>query len=90
MSTRPLKGVLGVPADALIGKTIFELGVPESLTSIWELTLRRAWQTGREQATEFRLTTASGERMFRSRVIPEFALDGSVAFVLTVWRDVSE
>jgi PAS domain S-box-containing protein len=85
-----IEGVLGVPADALIGKTIFELGIPESLTRMWELTLRRAWQSGREQATEFRLTTAGGERMFRSRVIPELAPDGSVEFVLTVWRDVTE
>ena len=28
--------------------------------------------------------------MFRSRVIPEFAPDGTVEFVLTVWRDVTE
>jgi len=63
---------------------------PESLVRSWEISLRRVWQTGREQTTDFRVATPDGERTFQSGIVPGFGSDGSVQFVLAISRDISE
>ncbi len=75
---------------ALIGKELRETAVPESLVRSWEISLRRVWQTGREQTTDFRVATPDGERTFQSGIVPGFGSDGSVQFVLAISRDISE
>ena len=64
--------------------------MPDPLLSSWELTLRRAFRTGREQSIEIGLPTPLGERQYLVRVAPEFAADGSVQSVLSIPRDITE
>jgi DNA-binding NarL/FixJ family response regulator len=52
--------------------------------------LQRAFSTGREQTTEFAVSTLEGERHFQTRIVPEFAPDGSVHSVLSISRDVTD
>jgi len=77
-------------AESLIGKTSQAVGMPESVARGWELVLRQAWRTGREQTAEFTLSTAGGDRHFQARIVPEFGPDGSVQSLLTVSRDVTD
>ena len=81
---------MGLPASALIGKTNRELGMPEPLVGLWELTCRQVFATGREQTLEFAFPTPTGERHFHARLAPESAPDGSVRSVLAIARDVTD
>jgi DNA-binding NarL/FixJ family response regulator len=54
------------------------------------LLLRQVWRSGREQSYELRVPTATGERVFDSRIVPERGPDGSVQSLLTISRDVTE
>jgi PAS domain S-box-containing protein len=80
----------GGSSSSLVGKTSREIGLPEALVEAWELVLRQAWHTRREQVTEFIIPTQLGERYFQTRVMPEFGPDGSVQSVLSISRDLTD
>jgi PAS domain S-box-containing protein len=84
----------GLPASAFLGKTSREFSLPteqtDSSTDIWELALRQVFACGREQALEISSRVQEGQRQYQVRLTPEFGPDGSVAFVVTVSRDVTE
>ena len=82
--------VTGQPSGSLIGKTSREIGLPEPLADDWELVLRQAWRTRREQVTEFAIPTHLGERYFQTRIMPEFGPDGSVQSLLSISRDMTD
>jgi PAS domain S-box-containing protein len=82
--------VTGRPAETFYGKTNRELGMPDPPLGAWELSLRRAFRTGREQNVELNLPTQLGERYYLARITPEFAADGSVRTVLGISRDITE
>ena len=80
--------VLGMPPDQIIGKTHAELGLPESLYSAWQPSLRAVFETGEERDIEFQ--TPGGSHSYLSRLVPEFGEDGSIETVLTITRDITE
>ncbi|HEY9696150.1 MAG TPA: PAS domain S-box protein [Trichocoleus sp.] len=81
---------MGLPAAAFIGKTNAELGMPEDLYRNWRQGLEQVFATGQEQRIEFQFSTPSGLRWYQSRLVPEFAADGSIASVLSVARDFED
>src|SRR6202022_5158181 len=82
--------VIGTAAESLIGKKSSDLGILESLVPTWELLLSQVWRAGREQEFELTVRTPTGDRIFDSRMVPEPGSDGSMQFVLTIARDVTE
>ncbi|MDO8612508.1 MAG: PAS domain S-box protein [Dehalococcoidia bacterium] len=80
--------VLGMPPDEIIGRSHPELGVPEELYSIWQTSLRAVFDTGEESVIEF--ATPKSAHYYQSRLVPEFAEDGSIETVLTITRDITE
>src|SRR3990172_642299 len=80
--------VLGIPPDEIIGRSHPELGVPEELYSIWQTSLRAVFYTGEDRKIEFQ--TPGGSHSYLSRLVPEFAEDGSIETVLTITRDITE
>jgi PAS domain S-box-containing protein len=82
--------LLGSPYEELVGKELRQTRVPETLLGAWEIVLRRAAQTGREQSTVFKVMTSDGEQTFQSRIVPGFDADGSIKFLLAISRDISE
>ncbi|MDP2674960.1 MAG: PAS domain S-box protein [Dehalococcoidia bacterium] len=80
--------VMGMPPEEIIGKTHSELGMPEELYSTWQTSLRAVFDTGEERVIEF--GTPKGARYYQSRLVPEFADDGSLETVLTITRDITE
>jgi PAS domain S-box-containing protein len=80
----------GIPYQEFLGKTHRELGLPETLIPIWEDSLQTVFQTGEENESEFTFLTPHGQRYYQSRLVPEFAPDGSVEFVLSVCRDITD
>lgn len=81
---------LGVPASAFIGKNMAEFGAAESLVKLWETTIETVFITGEEQEIEFESPSTKGILNYASRVVPEFASDGSVQSVLAIARDISD
>ena len=51
---------------------------------------RKVFETGQKQRLEFPMLTPAGRRFMESRLIPEFAADGSVESLMTLVRDVTE
>jgi PAS domain S-box-containing protein len=81
---------LRLPPSAFIGKTDRELGFPKAMVSPWHTLLQRVFETGQEHGHEHRFPSPQGLTYWSSRVVPEFASDGSVESVLVVSRDITE
>lgn len=80
----------GKPPQAFLGKTIYELDMPERVVSAWEQSARKIFQTGQEDEVEFRVLTPNGPKYYQARVAPEFAVDGSVESLLGIVRDLTK
>ncbi len=80
----------GISAEALIGKTNQELGVPEHYCRFWRERIQKVFQTGQAIEEENEFPTTSGKRIYQSRLVPEKAKDGAVTSVLIVSRDVTD
>ncbi|MCL1468494.1 PAS domain S-box protein [Argonema galeatum] len=80
----------GIPRETFIGKTNAELGFSDEINACWQERLQHIFETGRESSLEFDFPSPSGIRYYQSRVVPEFALDGSVESLLSITRDLTE
>ncbi|MBD1812283.1 PAS domain S-box protein [Microcoleus vaginatus DQ-U2] len=80
----------GIPSEQFLGKTNAELGIPEDNYRVWHDSWRQVFATGSEQTIEFKFPTSYGIRWYQSRIVPEFAPDGSVETVLGITRDVTD
>lgn len=86
-----VEAVTGLAPQAFIGKTNRELGMPDFLCSYWEENYQQVLTTGCERIIDFDFPTPDGTtRHYQTRMVPEFALDGSVESMLTVARDVTK
>ncbi|MBF2026320.1 MAG: GAF domain-containing protein [Oscillatoriales cyanobacterium C42_A2020_001] len=85
-----IEEVTGIPATAFLGKTNREMGMPENLVAFWEEKLYEVFTTQQEQTIEFDAVTLNGLRYFQSRIVPEFAQDGSVITILSISRDITD
>ncbi len=83
-----VEGATGIAAEAFVGHTLDELGMSTVLLPLWE-TLQTVLNTEQEQIAEFQFLTPDGLKNYQARVVPEFAQDGSVEFVLCVSRDIT-
>ncbi|MEG4109959.1 PAS domain S-box protein, partial [Microcoleus sp. S13_C5] len=80
----------GIPPAEFIGKTINELGTPETLVNLWRTAIEQVFETGCEQNIEYEIPSVAGLTYYASRVVPEFGSDGSVQSVLAIARDISD
>jgi PAS domain S-box-containing protein len=85
-----LEAIAGASAESLIGKTMRDVGLPESAQPAWDLVLRRAWRSGHEQTIEFSLASRTGARFFQSRLVPEQVGESGVQSLLMIARDITE
>jgi PAS domain S-box-containing protein len=81
----------GVPAAAHLGRASVEMGMPPDVHADWERAARKVFATGEVGAIKFRFNGIDGQSwMFSSRLIPEFAEDGSVESVLAIASNITE
>lgn len=80
----------GIPTTAFLGKTVHDLNPSEAMASLWCAAIDRVFATGDSQAIEFEIPTTAGITYYLSRIVPEFAPDGSVQTVLAIARDISD
>ncbi len=80
----------GLSVEVFLGKTIRELGFPETQVEQWEGILKSVFTTGNGTSIELEYPSRTGLRYYQSRCVPEFAPDGSVESVLVMTRDTTE
>ncbi len=80
----------GKPPEAYIGKTIYEVGMPQAVIALWEQSLQRILQTCQEDRIEFSLLTPDGLKYYQSRGVPELAADNSIKSILRISRDITK
>ncbi|HEY9880059.1 MAG TPA: PAS domain S-box protein [Leptolyngbyaceae cyanobacterium] len=80
----------GMPPEAFIGKTHADLNMPEHLRCYWQERLRHVLETGQPCSYEFDFPAPDGVRHYLSRLVPEFAPDGTVESVLGITSDVTQ
>ena len=85
-----LETELGIPAQAVLGKTHRELGLPEDAVSHVEDALQGALRDGQNRAVEYSLPTRHGVREYEARVVPERGPDGAVETLLVISRNITE
>jgi PAS domain S-box-containing protein len=82
----------GIPADAIVGKTLQELPLhrqPEQNAALLAL-IHRVFAEGVANESEAHWDTEAGERIFEIRLAPEKDATGNVVSVLGLARDITE
>lgn len=88
---RAVTRATGRPAAEFVGRTNAELGMPAELVAAWDRAIERVFEHATEETIEFPFPDPTGRmRWYRSRMVPEFAADGSVESLVAVSRDVTE
>ncbi|MFZ2657580.1 MAG: response regulator [Victivallales bacterium] len=87
---RQIKSVTSLDSSDYIGRTNRDLGMDETLVSLWEQAIQRVFETGKIERIEFDMPSPEGVISFESRLLPEFGPDGSVNTVLSLARNITE
>lgn len=85
-----IEQVISVPAEKIIGKTHTELKCLEELYTSWNECMYQVLKTGEGCCFEFSFSVPSGIRYYQTRIVPEFARDGSIESLLSISRDLTE
>ena len=80
----------GISQEKFIGKTNVELGLDAEFCATWQDKIQQVFTTQQECLFESEFPLPDGKRYYQSRVVPEFALDGSVESVLSITRDITQ
>jgi PAS domain S-box-containing protein len=86
-----IEKITGRNVAEFIGRSNLEMGMPESLCGEWNAALKEVFRTGTVGRVKFGMATlARDQRVFDSRLIPEFDDRGEVESVLSIAVDVTE
>ena len=85
-----IESATGLTPEAVIGRTIAELGIPEARAKLAEAHIRDVFETGRPFRYEFVTATPAGPRSFIASLAPEREADGGVGSVLIITSDITE
>ncbi len=80
----------GIPAEEWIGKSMAELGYPESFVELWTARLGSVFATGKPESMAYEVDNAEGHGWYEANLSPLFGPDGSVAHVVSTSRDITE
>lgn len=79
----------GLTVAEFLGKSSAELTTRATIDPYWRA-VQQVFDSGHEGIIEFDYPTPDGARQFQARLIPERAVDGSVEYVLSIARDITE
>lgn len=80
---------LGLPINEIIGKTHAEVGLTPEFSRYLDSCQQRVFATGEMSTMEFEFPGSNGTAFYQTQVVPEFALNGSVASVFNVSRNIT-
>lgn len=85
-----IERVTGLSAQAFIGKSKREIGLPAELVGQWEALVDRVLDSQEPAEEEHELPTMGGPRHFLTRVVPERGPDGVIRTVLSTSHDITQ
>jgi PAS domain S-box-containing protein len=85
-----IESITGLRPEGFIGRTNEEMGFPSETVMQWNAALRHVFATGEEAGISFTFDGPAGPRDFVSLLVPERGVDGEIATVLGVIRDVTQ
>ncbi|WP_103668704.1 ATP-binding protein [Pseudanabaena sp. BC1403] len=82
----------GIPAKEFLGKTLREMGFPEKNVAMLESAAHRLLETGQDQRYEIEYPFPEDQSMgyYRAHLIPEYASDGEIATILSIFYDITQ
>jgi PAS domain S-box-containing protein len=80
----------GLKPEAMLGRTIFEIGAPPELAAQWHEYLEGVFRTGQSKSLYFSYPGPTGMRHWEAHALLEPALPGDKPSVLAVSRDITE
>jgi PAS domain S-box-containing protein len=87
---RAIEKHTGMHREEFIGRTNADLNMPEEHVKLWHGKLGKVFQSGQETEMYFDFLTPAMRKYYHSRIVPEFAPDGTVSSVLAITRDITE
>lgn len=84
-----IEQLTGMKPEALIGKSYYEVNIPEHLCSLFDEHLRQVFETRKPHHLEYSAAT-DREVFLNSRLVPEFDAAGEIESVLVISTDVTE
>ncbi|MBA3868494.1 MAG: GAF domain-containing protein [Anaerolineae bacterium] len=78
-----------IPAEAYLGHTSREMGMPEPAITRWENALDLVFEKGVEKTIEYGVSALGRKWVYESLLVPEFNQRHQVESVLTITRDIS-
>lgn len=75
---------------ALLGKNVKEMNVPEYISLPWDEKLQQVFDTSQAVDHYNPYPSPNGHAFYYSRLVPEFASNGSVQSVLAIARDITD
>jgi len=88
-----MQAIFGLPSEEMLGKTPAELlpsRAPPWGSQAYMKKIQEVLESGQEHQLEFPFRTVQGEaRWGHARMVPEFGMEGAVASVLAVTRDIT-
>ncbi|MFN8970553.1 MAG: ATP-binding protein [Pseudanabaena sp.] len=82
----------GIPAKEFLGKTLRGMGFPEKNVTMLESAAQRLLETGEDQRyeIEYPFPEVQGMGYYRAHLIPEYAPDGKIATILSIFYDITQ
>jgi diguanylate cyclase (GGDEF)-like protein/PAS domain S-box-containing protein len=81
--------MVGLPAEALVGRTYGEAGLPPQVVAPLERELRAAVASGAERQLELEMPTSAGLRWLHLRLVPAGSDTGSAGCVSLIATDIT-
>jgi PAS domain S-box-containing protein len=82
--------IAGLPQQAYVGKTVWEIGLPPEAAAQLDALLRRALDTGRESIGELTIPAVDASHFYHWRSVPILDPNGSVSSILAIASDITE
>jgi PAS domain S-box-containing protein len=85
-----IEPMVGIPKEVFIGKTNEELKLPRAFCVIIRQGIKGVFNKGQLIQRELEHFIDKKRKVFHLQLVPEFHIDGSIASVLTVGRDITK
>jgi len=87
---KAVEKLTGLKMDDILGKTYRELKYPQDLCDFWDNKILSVFREKKKRRFEFPLVKAREKKFCESLMVPELDNHGSVKYVLSIVRDVTE
>lgn len=80
----------GIPVRELVGKTLFEIGLPPDPLATWQERILSVFDSGTPIVVEDCMPFPDGQRYFEYQLVPEAAVGEPAPTMMVVGRDITE